>query len=304
MSEPTTTQPEPRSFFVRVWRRKWLRFTLIAFLVLVPTGAVAAIEGFHYVHTSTEFCIGCHLMKVPGEKWSTGPHKGVICQTCHEADIFQEARLGYASYIQRLEHIGEHAKVPTRICMSCHVQPGTKWKQIGDTPGHRLHVAEKGFDCLQCHVTKLHAFKADLSQCVRCHADKTASAEYIGKQVELGPLETAHCLECHDYLGKRSDTLVPTAATCRNCHTPLAEAPAQVLPAFRGENGEGRQIWVAKGHDDCVGCHKPHGKPLEDPTSCLACHQSILVAPNRHVTDERVGKCGTCHDPHAKTKSR
>ncbi|HVY62684.1 MAG TPA: cytochrome c3 family protein [Planctomycetota bacterium] len=282
---------------MRLWQKKWFRITVIAALVAIPVAVFAGVEQFHYIHTNPKFCMGCHLMEDAAEKWKHSAHKDVACQTCHRADLFEEARLGYGSYILRLQEVGPHAKVPKEICMECHVSKDPKWKQIASTPGHATHMAKRGLECLQCHVTKVHAFKADTEQCLRCHG---AGKVTMGKHDEL------QCLACHDFLGKRDGgaTEIPTAATCRQCHAPekpkdggeVAQAPAPVPGGLHA--GKAAPVW--KGHEDCLGCHKPHGKKLEDPIDCLRCHQKLLDPENKHFKEERLNVgCKECHQPHA-----
>lgn len=144
------------------------------------------------------------------------------------------------------------------------------------------------------------------------------------EKAPVGRLETAHCLDCHDFLGGREKTLKPTAATCRTCHDPeerlsaasrlaaksegaphaasphaapspaVADAPAGSKAAPR----KGDPIWVPKGHEDCLGCHRPHGKPVAYPQDCLQCHDALLAPENRHFRDARLRDCALCHGPH------
>lgn len=280
---------------MKLWQRRWFRILAIALAVLVPCAAFAGIRGARYIRTDPQFCMSCHLMDGPAEKWRHSSHREVSCQTCHRVDIFEEAHLGYAAVIQRKTEIGPHAKVPPAICMECHVSQDPRWKQIAGTPGHGTHVARRGFACLDCHATRLHEFKADTAACLRCHGQ--------GK-LKLEKMETLHCLGCHDFLGKQGASMIPTASNCRQCHAAERDDTAAVATLFslagKPASLVGKPAPVWKGHEDCLGCHRPHGKPLADPIDCLACHRKLLEADNKHYKDERLSTaCRECHEPHA-----
>jgi nitrate/TMAO reductase-like tetraheme cytochrome c subunit len=270
----------------RLRRRKILRVVLIALAVLVPAGTVGGMQTWKYIKTNPNFCQTCHLMKDAAEKWKHSVHKEVACQTCHRADIFEEARLGYEAFIHSPEKVPPHTKVNIAVCEECHVSADPRWKQIAATPGHRVHFVSRDISCLTCHVTRVHEFQADTSKCLQCHGQ--------GK-LKLEKMEKLHCLGCHDFLGKdpaNGGSLRPKAAKCRECHAPSKEVVLATPLA-----GKPAPTW--KGHEDCLGCHRPHGKALDDPIDCLSCHRKLLEPSSAHYKDERLGeKCRECHEPH------
>jgi nitrate/TMAO reductase-like tetraheme cytochrome c subunit len=262
-----------RAFFGRLWAKRWARTALIAFAVLVPIGTAGGVAGFRYIKTDPDFCVKCHLMDTPGEKWKHSAHKDVICQTCHRANIFEEAEMGFNAFVVRPKEVRPHAKLSITICQECHMSDDKRWKQIGSTPGHAGHFVGRGISCLDCHVQKLHEFAPSVNACKRCHDSK---------EMHLEKMEDVHCFKCHDFLGKITNKLVPSTATCRQCHT------EQKNP-------------IPKGHDDCTDCHKPHGDKHKDPIDCLQCHTKLLAPTERHFKDWRLQNCRTCHEPHGKT---
>lgn len=292
MPESTGAAPRPESFFLRAWRRRWVRWTAIAIAVLAPAGALGGRAGWTYIKTDPSFCTSCHLMKAPAEAWRHSAHKDVACQTCHRADIFEEMALGYAAFIEGAETVRPHTKLDIRICEECHVSNDARWKQIAKTPGHRVHFAQREIDCYACHVRGVHEFKADTEQCLRCH----------GKDhLKLEKMETLHCLGCHDFLGKKANKAsangpIPQASSCRACHPAEPASPAAATAAASPLPGKAAP--VTRGHENSLGCHRPHGKPLEDPIDCIACHRGVLSSTSKHYKDERLEACRDCHKPH------
>ena len=273
-----------KGFFRRLWTRKWVKVTVTILAVVTPIAAYAGVRGWNYMKTDPTFCVKCHLMGPAGEKWKHSVHKEVACQTCHRANIFQEMQFGYAAFIERKREIGRHSKLDIAICQECH---GTKedktFSKIATTPGHATHFVLRDISCLVCHVQKLHEFQPDTNACLRCHGK--------GK-LQLEKMSTLHCLGCHDFAGERSSSLIPTAARCRECH-PTERPAGAVLTTL-----DGKAVTVLKGHDNCLGCHKPHGKPVDDPVDCLGCHRKLLDSSSKHFKDERLQKCNECHTPH------
>ena len=286
----SSPQPAPRSRLRRLLASRRLRVTLIVVAILAVAGSAAGAKGFHYVKTDPGFCAGtCHIMAPAADAWAHGPHKDVICQECHRADIFQEARLGWIALIERPEEVGPHTKLDARICAECHLSNDEKWRQVGATPGHRAHVVEKGLGCLECHVTKLHQFGADTAACERCHgADK----------LRLKKMSQLHCLGCHGFIGETGaePTLIPEPSKCQGCHVEKADATPAI--AATAPDLVGKPALVAEGHRACLGCHRPHGEPLDDPIDCLRCHRKLLEG-GEHLSDERVTDCVGCHEPHS-----
>jgi nitrate/TMAO reductase-like tetraheme cytochrome c subunit len=273
-----------RELFGRLWARRRVRVALIVAAAALPVLGGGAAWGFHFIRTDPRFCMSCHLMAEPAERWGRSVHKDLACQKCHRADIFEEARLGYAAFIERRREIGPHSRLPASICRECHMSDDPRYKQVSDTAGHRTHVLARGSGCLECHATRVHEFKADVASCARCHG---------AEKVRIAKMETLHCLGCHDFLAATPKPM-PDAAKCRTCHP--ADPAAALAP--RDPAHAGRAVPVGKGHDDCLGCHRPHGAALEDPVDCLRCHKALLDPKSAHYKDERLETCTDCHVPH------
>jgi nitrate/TMAO reductase-like tetraheme cytochrome c subunit len=282
----TEAMPE-KSVVRKLPGRRSVRALLVALALAVPAAAFAGARGWRYMKTNPDFCVSCHLMEGPAAAWRRSAHKAIACQTCHRADIFEEMRLGFAAFVERREEIGRHTKLDTIVCGECHASNDARWKQIAGTPGHKTHVGQRDISCLVCHATKVHDFAADTSRCVRCHGSD---------HLRLAKMEDLHCLGCHDFAGKRWSTLLPAREHCRECHP----EPAAARRAAIVENGKtvGKAVHVQKGHGNCLGCHRPHGKPLDDPIDCLSCHRTMLDAGSKHYRDERLTSCRECHEPH------
>jgi len=273
----------------QLFSRRWVK---VAAVLLVFAGAFSAYAGrlgWRYVKTNPNFCSTCHLMEDAHTRWQKSVHKGVACQTCHPASVFEEMGLGWAAMIERPDEVPAHTKVDPRVCRSCHVSESSRWKQISDTPGHKAHVVDRELACLECHARELHHFKADTEQCKRCHGKD---------KLKLRKMADFHCLGCHDFTGKYGarTSLRADKHDCRRCHA-SAEGEAAEIAKLGHPEEQGKAAPVWKGHEDCLSCHHPHGDPISVPTDCLRCHKELLEG-GAHLADERLTECTECHAPH------
>lgn len=269
--------------------KRWFKWLVLAIVLCAAFTAYAGRAGWRYVKTNPNFCSTCHLMERAHTRWETSAHKNVACQTCHPANVFEEMALGWAAMIERPDEVRPHTKVDVRVCRSCHVTDKPGWKQISNTPGHKAHVVERELNCLECHARELHRFKADTEQCKRCHGKD---------RLKLRKMADLHCLGCHDFKGEFGPrkSLRADKHDCRRCHAAAeGEAPEIVKLGHPEEKGKAAPVW--KGHEDCLGCHKPHDDPIRVPADCLRCHKSLLEG-GAHLRDERLTDCLECHPPH------
>jgi hypothetical protein len=169
---------------------------------------------------------------------------------------------------------------------------------------HRLHVADHGLDCADCHgdVASSTAIPADarvtMAECMDCHSraerpndcaechreirsDRAPADHAHGwtrrhGQVVLagGGADAASCTPCH--VGERD---------CNSCHRD--EAPADHT-GFWKERGHGIAVRVSR--DRCATCHQSD--------SCDRCHRES--APRSHLGSfgsPQNRHCITCHEP-------
>lgn len=288
--------------------KRWVKIALIVIAIAIPASAYGGFRGWRYIKTDPNFCVSCHLMKDAFERWEKSAHKDVACQTCHQADIFEEMRFGFVWLIKDPDEVGAHTKLNAQVCRECHIQDEERWTKLKDSPGHGGHFKRLQGECLQCHVTKaVHSFEPDMAQCQRCHTRQMPKGHEI---TEL------HCFGCHDFVGRLAGATEATGlisqvaadqkegrafhVACRTCHVAQEGDPVPIVVAGYSKHA-GKPVFTHKGHEDCVGCHQPHGGKLDDPIGCLECHRSLLEG-GRHLADERVSECLACHEPHNKSE--
>ncbi len=289
-------------------------------LAVVVAGGLA-YKANQFVATDKRFCNGCHIFVGSGQAWVLpdtgnytlvprleGKHDSISCHTCHPLKPLKEGiKLVFWMSGIRDERIPAHAKVPRKVCESCHVQGAAKetWQAIAATAGHRTHLesdssALKGkVECLTCHARTAHRFLPADSTCVQkgCHLTDETSIK-LGKMAGQTDL---HCTICHKFtkpvaaLATRDSAagaLRPSLKQCLSCHNMEALLPD--FPAARDPHG-----------GTCGMCHNPHSQINKGETrkSCTAaaCHADWRKDPFHTGAAHRkkAEQCTLCHEPHA-----
>jgi len=273
---------------VLLWRR---RAAIVAWIVSRPRGlkiglaagatavvlgsAAFGVVGWDYMQHNNGFCTGCHVMKVPFQRFAGSKHDSLSCHACHQQGMYANVRQLYLWVAERPQSIGKHAKVPTRICASCHVRGDAKqtWQRIASTAGHRTHLesdssALKNVQCVTCHGLEVHRFVPVDSTCAQagCHVNVRITLAKMSNQTD------AHCTTCHRFttevpaLATRDSargTLVPRFKQCFSCHQ-MQAILADFDPARDPHRGT------------CGFCHNPHlqKQPAEAAQTCASakCH--------------------------------
>ena len=276
-------------------------------LVLIVTAASGGAATWNYTQHSNDFCTGCHVMNPAFQGFATGEnkHAELSCHACHQQPLSASARQLYLWIAERPDEIGEHAKVPSRVCETCHVTSDTAtWQRIAATAGHRVHLesdssALREIQCVSCHGVEVHRFRPVAATCGQsnCH-DASDSEIVLGK---MGEQTVRHCTSCHAFtadvpaLATRDSargTLVPGRQECFGCHE-----MRQVLADFdeaRDPHG-----------GTCGTCHNPHVQktPADAAGSCATagCHANWRDEPfHTGASHRRVGaQCLTCHLAHS-----
>lgn len=231
-----------------------------AVLLILVTGGMGAAT-WNYTQHSNEFCVGCHVMNPAFQKFSDpkNKHGKLSCHDCHQQSLYASARQLYLWVAERPEKIGQHAKVPNKVCEACHVTGDTaSWQRIAATAGHRVHLesdssALKDIQCVSCHGVEVHRFLPVSETCGQSACHKPSETKIVlGKMAEQTDF---HCTSCHEFTAD-----VPALAT---------------RDSARGT--------LVPGMPQCLGCHQ----------------MQKVLADFDATKDPHGGKCGTCHNPHA-----
>jgi len=297
---------------IRAWfvaRSKPVRIALAATaIVIVASAAAGGAMTWHYTQHENAFCTGCHVMHPAFRRFSLedNKHGKLSCHNCHQQSLYASARQVYLWVAERPEKIGTHAKVPNKVCETCHVTQDTaKWRHIKSTAGHRVHLESdsaslKNLQCVTCHGQDVHRFKPVDKTCGQsgCH-DLNKQAVVLGK---MKIQNVRHCTACHGFtvdvplLATRDSargTLVPGKPQCLGCHE-----MNKVLADF----DEHRDPHGGK----CGLCHNPHKQetPHAAAQSCASakCHDTWRNEPFHVGTNHKAivtkTECITCHVPH------
>jgi nitrate/TMAO reductase-like tetraheme cytochrome c subunit len=298
-----------RRLAIRDWllaRDRPLQLALAGCLGLVlGLAAWGGSVSWNYMQHENAFCLGCHIMEGPWNKFAldAGKHSKLKCHDCHKQGMYANARQLVLWIANRPEKIPPHAKVPSERCESCHAtNQSEKWTRIKETAGHRTHLESDStvlakVQCVTCHGLAVHEFIPAKESCGQsgCH-DKL--------EIKLGKMAdqtTLHCSQCHQFTAEvpklatrdsAAGTLRPASQQCLACH-----AMQRVLADFDADQDPHKGV--------CGTCHNPHTQatPQAAGATCASagCHANWQRIPfHAGTAHRRVGeRCLTCHEPHA-----
>ncbi|MDZ4673050.1 MAG: hypothetical protein SGI84_01265 [Gemmatimonadota bacterium] len=263
------------------------------------------VTSWNYMEHENAFCVGCHIMEGPWNKFSSdaGKHSDLECHDCHKQSLYASTRQLVLWVANRPEEIPAHAPVPNERCESCHAQDHAEsWTKVVRTAGHRTHLesdstALKDVLCVTCHGKEVHAFIPANETCGTsgCHENL---------EIRLGKMAlqtTLHCNQCHQFTAEvpllatrdsAANTLRPGSQQCLGCHE-MQQILATFDPSKDPHGGS------------CGTCHNPHTQetPQAAGQTCTTagCHANWRETPfHTGTSHRRVGEqCLTCHNPHA-----
>lgn len=267
----------------------------------VGGGGYYAYRTYDFVQHDNDFCMSCHLMAEPFERFAESAHQGLGCKACHQPTIVARSQMAFTQIVENPGEMSVHAEVPNEVCEECHiVGDADHWRMIANTAGHRVHLESdepelQGLQCVECHSTSLHEFAPIDRTCAQseCHA---ANIIQLGGMSDL----TIHCAACHTFVAPIADhesllgnavqtVLLPDFDECFACHVmrTLAEMPSP------------------DPHDgSCAACHNPHEQTESSQAvqSCATagCHSEVdtLTPFHRGIPTETLSNCLNCHRAH------
>jgi len=281
--------------------RPVLAATVVAALLLA--GGIGMFRTYDYVQHDNEFCVSCHLMQVPYERFSASKHRDLSCKACHKPTNLQRGKMALTQLAEWPDEIKAHASVPNERCKHCHVEGDPEqWRQIGQTAGHRAHLESRdpalaNLSCVTCHSVSVHEFAPTDAVCGQSGCHETV-------EVRLGGMEhlAVHCVVCHDFTraaprgARRSlintdgHLLVPRQDDCLHCHD--MQELVDIAPANEPHGAV------------CGTCHDAHAQEVGKDAlkSCTAngCHENPENYENSHHRwrSVRLADCTRCHTAH------
>ena len=244
-------------------------------VLVVGVLGYGSVQVFSYSQNDPNFCRSCHTMEKAWERWRTSEHRNVTCHSCHEQSPIESMQLVVEFALNQPTRVTKHAGISDEACMSCHADGKSRWFQIAETAGHKVHFEEEGVSCVKCHSTSIHRFAPSRTEgCKVCHTEE---------KIKTTAMAERYCLDCHQFL-REDSPLRPTRQTCLDCHLKQAQTkvhwPANAPMQFQ-----------------CSQCHKPHVS--ESPVAnCLACHQDVPKEGLHQKAPHAAATCQTCHQPH------
>jgi hypothetical protein len=260
-----------------------------------------AYRTYAYVQHDKDFCLSCHLMEEPYQRFARSAHGGLGCKACHQPTLLARSTMALTQVVERPEELSAHAEVPNERCAECHVDGDpAKWRLIAYSAGHKAHLESvdprlEGLECVECHSTSLHEFAPVDRTCAQagCHEDRTIR---LGRMSDL----TMHCLVCHSFVapvnaastpasGSVEEAILPDQDECLSCH---AMRTLVAMPSPDPHRGV------------CASCHDPHRQttPAEAGGSCTnaGCHgaAAALTPFHRGLSAGALENCVRCHGAH------
>ena len=294
-----------------VLQRLWGRVRRVPPVLMVALGAgltaglvwagVELYRTYDYIQHDNDFCLSCHLMVDPYERFSRSAHRDLGCKACHRPTIVTRSTMAITQVLENPDSLQAHAYVPNAVCIECHVEGNPQdWRNVAASAGHRVHLESddaslSGLECVQCHSSSVHEFSATDRTCGQagCHESQRI---VLG---EMGNL-TIHCATCHAFsapvVSADADSvelaLQPQREECLSCHAMRERLADFPLAADDPHNGM------------CGACHNPHEQtvPRDAFESCASagCHAraDTLTPFHRGLDPGVLQNCARCHDAH------
>lgn len=294
------------------------RYSLVIVGVVLLVGASAAgYKQYTFVMHDNKFCLSCHLMTDPYERFQRSAHNQLSCHSCHPVSAGALWQVYAAVFIQPTR-VTKHAHVPNEVCGTCHIDGDPDhWRVIANTAGHRLHLessspALRAIMCVDCHGESLHELAPDQQTCLQggCHAyahirlgrmaDRdiycttchaftvdapTIAIDSLGRPLSPKARQCFSCHEMRERLGNMEFTHDPHRGECGDCHNPHEQrhgSEAGITCASSNCHTDWRRSPFHNGvpnPSECTRCHIPHSWKVEG-SNCLRCHANI-VQPTR-----------------------
>jgi nitrate/TMAO reductase-like tetraheme cytochrome c subunit len=280
-------------------------FLVAAAAILVAGTAVGGVllyRTYDYVQHDNEFCMSCHLMRDPFDRFAQSAHRGLGCKACHQPTMMVRTQMALTQILENPDEIVTHAHVPNSVCAECHIRGNPdRWLLIAASAGHRVHLEStdpslRGLQCVQCHSSSLHEFAATDRTCAQSGCHETTEVR-LGRMGQL----TIHCVSCHEFNAPvaataPADTLAialrPQREQCLSCHamrTLARDFPEPHLDPHAGA---------------CGACHDPHSQttPAQAVQTCAVggCHERVDTASvfHRGLAVGVLTQCTQCHTAH------
>ena len=267
--------------------------------VLLVWGGVEAYRTYDYVQHDNEFCLSCHLMVEPYERFARSAHADLGCKACHQPTLVARSTMALTQILENPDSISVHAHVPNAACIECHVDGDPEeWSNIAASAGHRVHLESEDpaladLNCVECHSSSVHEFTATDQTCGQagCHENQ---------DIQLGAMGdlTIHCATCHEFnaqvASQARDTvemaLHPRQEECLSCHAMQVRLENFPIPAEDPHAGM------------CASCHNPHAQAESSEAfgACTDCHTQVdtLTAFHRGLDAGVLESCSRCHQAH------
>jgi len=82
---------------------------------LIVGGGVAGYRTYDFIEHDNDFCLSCHLMQEPHERFAQSAHRGLGCKACHRPTPTQRSSMALTQFIENPDSLAIHAEFSAPI---------------------------------------------------------------------------------------------------------------------------------------------------------------------------------------------
>src|SRR5680860_446013 len=71
----------------------------VVLLAVLGVASVLMYEAYDYVQHDNQFCLECHLMQDPFERFAESAHRDLGCKACHRPNILERSEMGLSQIV-------------------------------------------------------------------------------------------------------------------------------------------------------------------------------------------------------------
>src|SRR5690606_26752475 len=104
-------------------------------------GGVALYRTYDYVQHDNDFCLSCHLMVDPYERFARSAHRDLGCKACHRPTIVTRSTMALTQILVNPDSLVAHVSVPVAVGIEGEDEGHQRdWRIVATSGGHRVYI--------------------------------------------------------------------------------------------------------------------------------------------------------------------